>query len=420
MEAVAGALLAGIRTTLEFFWDSLFGLIFGFLISAIVQVVLSRNAMHRYLGPNLRGIANGTAFGILASACSYGAAAAARGFFQKGADVRAIFAFLIASTNMNVAIVILFWTLLGWKFAFAEFFGGLIIIAIVTSGLSLLFRPAELRALAAGVPAGPRPTWVTECLQCGMEGDAAHAVAHEGTTYLFCGSNHEKAFRADPAGVLATAEGAAEAEAAAVPAPGFGALRFAATWRSVLDTALGDVEMLRNELIVGFVIAGFAAALIPSEWIAGALRAVGAVPHAGYVLLLVVGLALAIATFICSMGNVPIARYLALAGIPLGANTTFIYGDLLIPPLIAIYRKSFPPKVTWSFVGLFVLGALVAGAVMDLAIGHLFGGVEMGSMALSDRFTLVANIVAIVAVLAVIVAARRARAQIVAVAPKHS
>jgi uncharacterized membrane protein YraQ (UPF0718 family) len=420
VEAVAGALLAGLRTTLEFFWDSLFGLVFGFLISAVVQVVLSRNAMHRYLGPNLRGIANGTAFGILASACSYGAAAAARGFFQKGADIRAIFAFLIASTNMNVAIVILFWTLLGWKFAFAEFFGGVIIIAIVTSGLSLLFRPAELRALAAATPAGPRPAWVTECLQCGMEGDPAHAVAHEGTTYLFCGSSHEKAFRADPAGVLATVEGEAEAEAAAVPSPGLGALRFSATWRSVLDVALGDVGMLRNELIVGFVIAGFAAALIPSAWLAGVLRAVGSVPYVGYVLLLVVGLALAIATFICSMGNVPIARYLAMAGIPLGANTTFIYGDLLIPPLIAIYRKSFPPKVTWWFVGLFALGALVAGAVMDLAIGRLFGGVEMGSMALSDRFTLVANIVAIVAALAVVVAARRAGPQMVAVAPKHS
>ena len=96
--SASGAIFAGLRTTFGFFWDSFFGLVFGFLISAIVQVAFSRGAMHRFLGPNLRGVVNGTAFGIVASACSYGAAAAARGFFQKGGDVRAVFAFMISST----------------------------------------------------------------------------------------------------------------------------------------------------------------------------------------------------------------------------------------------------------------------------------------------------------------------------------
>ena len=111
------------------------------------------------------------------------------------------------------------------------------------------------------------------------------------------------------------------------------------------------------------------------------------------------------------MGNVPIARYLAMAGIPLGANTTFIYGDLLIPPLIGIYRKSFPPKVVWSFIGLFVAGALVAGAAMDALIGNVFGGMHEGSMALSDRFTLVSNVVAIAATVAVALVARSAASE---------
>ena len=116
-------------------------------------------------------------------------------------------------------------------------------------------------------------------------------------------------------------------------------------WEAVAATAIADVGMLRTELIVGYLVAGYAAALVPPGWLAAALHAVGAVPYAGYVLLLTVGLLIAVATFICSMGNVPIARFLANAGIPLGANTTFIYGDLLILPLIAIYRKSFPPRV---------------------------------------------------------------------------
>lgn len=123
--------------------------------------------MHRYLGPNLRGILNACGFGIISSACSYGAAAAARGFYQKGADIRSVFAFLISSTNMNVAIVILFWTLLGWRFTFAEFFGGVIIIAIVTAGLTALFGSAELERLRTERPSSETPgaaaSVVTEC-----------------------------------------------------------------------------------------------------------------------------------------------------------------------------------------------------------------------------------------------------------------
>jgi uncharacterized membrane protein YraQ (UPF0718 family) len=398
--ATLGAhVFAGISTTLTFVWDSLYGLIFGFLISAIAQVAFSRGAMQRALGPNLGGIVRGTLFGIVASACSYGAAAAARGFYQKGADARSVFAFTIASTNMNIAIVIMFWAMLGWQFAFAEFFGGLIVIAIVVAGFTLLLRPGDLRVAESAV-AG-RGARVDECLQCGMEGDAGNAVVYEGTEYLFCGARHEAQFRAEPAAVLAAANADGEA------ALGLVALRKRTTWRSVLETMRADVEMLRGELLIGFVVAGFAAALVPAHLLAQALRSVGAIPYAGYPLLLVAGLLLAVVTFVCSMGNVPIARFLAGAGIPLGANTTFIYGDLLIPPLVGIYRKSFPRKVVWTFLGLFTFGALVAGAVMDFALGRTFGGaMAMGSLGASDRFTLVANICAVVALVAVALGAR--------------
>jgi uncharacterized membrane protein YraQ (UPF0718 family) len=403
VEAVGAALLRGLGTTAGFFWDSLYGLIFGFLISAIAQTTLSRGAMERALGPNLRGILNGAAFGIVASACSYGAAAAARGFYQKGADARSVFAFLVSSTNMNVAILIMFWAMLGWQFAAAEFFGGIAIVAIVSIGLTLVFRGDALRASdVSTADAGAR---VTECLQCGMEGEEEHAVTYEGRTYLFCGARHEAGFRADPQGVLAAARADDEGM------PGLGALRSAATWKTVLDTFVADVEMLRGELVLGFVVAGFAAALVPPSWLSWVLREVGAVPFVGYPLLLLVGLLLAVVTFVCSMGNVPIARFLAVAGIPLGANTTFIYGDLLIPPLVAIYRKSFPPKLVYAFLGLFVVGALVAGALVDLAFGRSFAAMHatssMSSMSFSNGFTIVANVIALVALAAVIAIGRR-------------
>lgn len=349
--AIAGALAAGIGQAAAFFWDSLFGLIFGFLVSAIVQVRLTPAALERYLGPGFKGLLYGAVFGIISSACSYGAAAAARGFYRSGADARAVFAFLISSTNMNLAILILFWSLLGWRFAAAEFFGGIIIIAVVTVGLSLLFR-----------------------------GDALHRMQ---TAYNSAGSEAEE-------------DDCCEHHHGEEPSR---------SWRAVAATALADVRMLRTELIVGYLIAGFAAALIPAGVLATVLRDVGSVPGIGYVLLLVVGLLIAVATFVCSMGNVPVARYLANAGIPLGANTTFIYGDLLILPLIGIYRKSFPAKVTWAFLGLFTLGALLAGALMERLIGNATT-MAMGSMAINDRFTLISNIVALAAVAAVALLAK--------------
>jgi uncharacterized protein len=354
--SLAQALAAGILQAATFFWDSLFGLIFGFLVSAIVQVMLTPATLERYLGPGLRGLLYGAGFGVISSSCSYGAAAAARGFYRSGADIRSVFAFLISSTNMNLAILILFWSLLGWRFAFAEFFGGVIIIAVVTLGLSLLFGKGQLARLQRDYLAGV-------------------ADEHEGCEHHQTGAPKER------------------------------------SWSAVATTAIADVRMLRTELIVGYLIAGFAAALVPAGALAAALRAVGSVPFIGYVLLLVVGLLIAVATFVCSMGNVPVARFLANAGIPLGANTTFIYGDLLILPLIAIYRKSFPERITWAFVGLFAVGAMLAGAIMERIIGSGAAAMTAASMALNDRFTLISNIVALAAVAALALATLGSKAR---------
>jgi uncharacterized membrane protein YraQ (UPF0718 family) len=351
--AALQVLAAGIGTAASLVWDSLFGLIFGFLVSAFVQVMLRPATMERYLGPGLPGLLYGAVFGIISSACSYGAAAAARGFYRSGADARSVFSFLISSTNMNLAIVILFWSLLGWKFAFAEFFGGVIIIAVVTLGLTIAIGDAELARLGNAYRAG---------------GDGDPDDGHH------CHDDHAQEERR--------------------------------SWGAVAATALADVKMLRNELIIGYLVAGFAAALIPTGALAAVLRAVGGVPVIGYVLLLIAGLLIAVATFVCSMGNVPIARYLAAAGIPLGANTTFIYGDLLILPLLGIYRKSFPTRVAWTFVGCFALGAIVAGTVMERVIGNAGVVMTNASMSAGERFTLVANLIAIAAVIAVALAAR--------------
>lgn len=194
-------------------------------------------------------------------------------------------------------------------------------------------------------------------LVCGMTGSPDHTVSHAGRTYRFCSPGCAQTFASAPARYAGAAAGEAEP-----PRP---SLRDLQTWSTIAERAWGDVKMLRAELLIGYLLAGFAEALIPKHVLSHLLDTVGSVPVLGYVLLLLLGLAIAVATFVCSMGNVPVAAFLKAAGVPLGANTAYIYGDLLIVPLVRIYRRSFPARLTAAFLGLFVLGACLAGAVME-------------------------------------------------------
>jgi len=443
LELIGRALLSGLGESLSLLWESLYGLVLGFLISAVVQVLIGERTIKRFASDTPGGVAAMAGFGIISSSCSYASAAVARSLYHRGAGPRASFAYLVSSTNMNVAILILFWVLVGWKFALAEFLGGIIIIAVVTTGLSLLFPGDKLERMREQVPQLVLGDVVTEDVICGMKGERKHAVEHGGRTFLFCNAQHARQFRQDPkeyadrltgpgtqttkgpaalarridetiakdvvCGMDGTEEYRADYGAKSYlfcsggcrssfwndpmrylkphqqagdspihvkaehdpPRARLGSLR---TWYEVTQKFVGDVKMLRNELMVGYLIAGFAEALVPHQWLSGALQQVGHVPVIGYVLLLLLGLAIAVATFVCSMGNVPVAQFLKLAGIPLGANTAYIYGDLLILPLVQIYRKSFAPQLTAAFLGLFILGAVIAGGLMELLIGHLPGG----------------------------------------------
>jgi uncharacterized membrane protein YraQ (UPF0718 family) len=347
----------GLRASWQLLWASLYGLTLGFLMSAVVQVVIPQRLLRRYATGGLRGIAAAAGFGAISSSCSYGSAAATRSLYRRGADARAAFSFLISSTNMNIAILVMFWTLVGWKFAFAELFGGAIIIAVVAAGLSVLFPRGALDRLRddaregadhtagdqadrAAVPAGAAARAAAGPSQavaagdtrlrlpaeeqdavCGMTGSPEHAVAYRGREYRFCSAGCAQSFAASPARYAIPDSGEAEP-----PRPSLTGLQ---TWYAITARAWGDVKMLRTELIAGYLLAGFAEALIPRHAFSQVLHAVGAVPVIGYVLLLLFGLAIAVATFVCSMGNVPVARFLKAAGVPLGANTAYIYGDLL-------------------------------------------------------------------------------------------
>lgn len=197
--AAGHAIGAGLLESLNLLWESLYGLVLGLLISAIVQVAVTEKTVRRYASDTLGGVAAMAGFGIISSSCSYAAAAVGRSLYRRGAGPRAAFAYMISSTNMNVAILILFWVLVGWKFALAEFLGGIVIIAVVATGLSLLFSREALERLRADAPREDLRDAVTEHVVCGMQGSKAHAVEHKGRTYLFCNAQHARQFRADPA-----------------------------------------------------------------------------------------------------------------------------------------------------------------------------------------------------------------------------
>ncbi len=174
--------------------------------------------------------------------------------------------------------------------------------------------------------------------------------------YLFCSQNHKDSFIENPSIYTTDVN------------PKFLSIK---SLRLISSTFFSDLSMLKWELITGFLIAGFAESFIPKSFFPYLLLHINSIPILGYILLLISGLVIAIITFVCSMGNVPIARYLNNVHIPIGANITYIYGDLLILPLIKIYKKSYPKKIIYLFITFFSLGAIFAGYIMQIIFNYL-------------------------------------------------
>src|SRR5580765_1854168 len=235
------------------FWETLWALVLGFGLSGVVQAFVSRAEMQRSLGDHRpRTIAKAGFFGMVSSSCSYAASALAKTLFQRGADFTAAQAFMFASTNLVLELGIVLWLLIGWEFAAAEFVGGAIMIALLAVVLPRVVRAPE-QALA-------RATL----------GDTQH---DHGTAH---------------------AEGPLRER-----------LRSVGGWSDAASYTISDLTMLRKELVIGFVVAGFADAAVPvSFW-----KSLFVTGHGFWSALenVVLGPFLAIISFVCSIGNVPLA-----------------------------------------------------------------------------------------------------------------
>ena len=302
----------GLWNAFQMAWEVGWALVLGFLLSGIVQAWIPRSRMERALGGrDLRSVARATGLGAASSSCSYAAVAIAKSMFQKGASLATAMAFQFASTNLVFEIGIVMWIFLGWEFTLAEFLGGLILIPLMWAGIRL---------------------FVTRRLE---EEARAHAQAAQ------TGHEHHSA----GSGGLSWRQRLTSVRA----------------WSDVAHNFRGDWEMLWKEITAGFVIAGFIA-LLPMDF----FNALFLTDESGWLKTLqnvIVGPLVAVLSFVCSVGNVPLAAVLWSGGISFAGVIAFIYADLIVVPILLIYRKYYGAKVA-ALISSIMFGAIVLAALL--------------------------------------------------------
>ena len=325
-------------------WNLLWALVLGFTFSGMLQVFVSKEQMSRSFGAtNLRSMLLAMFLGGASSSCSYAAAATGRSALQKGAAFLPMLAFMFASTNLVIELGAVLWIVLGWRFVLAEVVGSFVLIGFVWL-LGRLVFPEDLEKEArehAGKTVGDDEG-------CGhgehYHHDEEHAPHHH---------SHDDSENTDEAGK-----------------PFSERIRQGKNWAKVADSFFMDWQMLWKEIVVGFLIGGFLATLVPDAWWQAAF-----LTHAPAPLRLfenvVAGPILAGLSFVCSIGNVPVASLLWSGGISFGGVIAFLYGDLLVVPLVAAYRKYYGNRVAFYMTLGFFLSMIGAGLVVDLIFNGL-------------------------------------------------
>ena len=348
MHAITHALsLTGSMT-----WEITWALILGFALSAVVQAVVRRAAVVRALGDDRpRTLALASAFGIASSSCSYAAVALARSLFRKGADFTAAMAFEIASTNLVVELGVILALLMGWQFTAAEFVGGPIMIVLLAVLFRLLLRERLLREAREQADRG---------LAGSMEGHAAMDMSVPGQ-----GSFARRLLSG--AGFTSVSHG------------------FVMEWAAIL-----------RDLVAGLLIAGAIAAWVPDSFWQHFFFA--GHPLAAKFWGPLVGPLVAIASFVCSIGNVPLAVVLWKGGISFGGVIAFIFADLLILPILSIYRKYYGTRMAAFLLITFYVAMAGAGYVIELVFGVLglipsHAGARVPMAGVSWNYTTYLNIV---------------------------
>jgi uncharacterized protein len=316
-----------LREAFFMFWETLWALALGFTLSGAVQAFVSKRRMQRVMGDHgPAAVARASAFGMVSSSCSYAATAMGKSLFQKGADFTTAMIFMFASTNLVVELGIVLLVLMGWQFALAEFIGGPIMIVGLALIGGVVFSPRLVRAARARLEAAGKGD--------GPDHEHAHDQVNEDVSE--------------------------------------GSIRTRAGWSDAAAFTMSDIRMLRRELVIGYVVAGFLTMLVPTEW----WNELFLSGHGFWTALenALLGPFIAVISFVCSIGNVPMAAALWHGGIGFGGVVSFIFADLITIPLLLIYRKYYGTALTLRLFVTFWALMSVAGLAVE-GIFELFGAV---------------------------------------------
>src|SRR5271167_39593 len=294
-------------------WGVWWALVLGFAISAIVQAWVPRQRIQHGLGGSgIRSVALATGLGAASSSCSYAAIAIAKSLFEKGASAACALAFQFSSTNLVFELGIVMWVLIGWQFTLAEFIGGLVLIAIMT----LLLRVFVSRRLE----------------------EQARVHAQQADS----GHQHESAGEHMPIRQR---------------------LKSASAWSDVAQNFRNDWSMLWKEITIGFLLAGFIGQLPDSFF--NALFVTNAPAGLKLIENTIVGPIIAVLSFVCSVGNVPLAAVLWSGGISFAGVLAFLFADLIVIPIVLIYRKYYGNAYTVRIVALMFVTMVIAALIVD-------------------------------------------------------
>ncbi|WP_037609855.1 permease [Streptacidiphilus rugosus] len=319
------AVLHALSITGSMTWAITWALILGFLLSAIVQAVVRKATVVRLMGDDRpRTLAVASGLGAASSSCSYAAVALARSLFRRGADFTAAMAFEIASTNLVLELGVILALLMGWQFTLAEFTGGPIMIVVLAVLFRLTLRDRLLREAREQAERGVAGS---------MEGHAAMDMSVDA----------EGSFRRR----LVSRQG----------------------WTAVSHVFVMEWAAILRDLVLGLLIAGAIAAWVPDSFWQNFFFA--GHPLASKIWGPLIGPVVAVVSFVCSIGNVPLAVVLWKGGISFGGVVAFIFADLLILPILNIYRKYYGTRMALYLAGTFYLAMVVAGYAVELVFGGL-------------------------------------------------
>jgi hypothetical protein len=333
-------------------WEILWALILGFVLASVIQAVVRRSTIERLLGDDRpRTLVIATGLGAASSSCSYAAVALARALFRKGASFTAAMVFEISSTNLVVELGIILALLLGWQFTLAEFIGGPVMIVFLALWFRLFLRARILEAAR---------TQAAQGVAGSMEGHAAMDMSIPGR-----GSVWRR-------------------------------LRSGEAVTSISHIFVMECAAVIRDIAIGLLVAGALAAWVPSSFWQRFF-------FAGHPLLSkvwgpLIGPVVSLLSFVCSIGNVPLAAVLWNGGISFGGVVAFIFADLIIVPILFIYRKYYGTRMMLFVLGSFYLTMVSAGYVIELLFGALglvpsTRHARVGEMALRFDYTTVLNIV---------------------------